>query len=144
MELSERWIITAWHKEPFIEKKELVEFIIWQTEECPTTHKMHYQGYVEFKRKYKLNQVKSLFKDKAIRVKPAEKTRERNILYCAKSKTYTGKARYMYNGPDDIYNERGGVNLDDIIAIDEVIVPDNILEEAHRHFHNLPEKITFD
>ncbi len=85
------WIFTSWGKEINFKKFELCDFMICQLEICPTTKREHWQGYIEFKKEYKLYQVKSLFKEKGLHLSNATESRERNILYCSKQKTYIGR-----------------------------------------------------
>lgn len=87
---SKRWCFTLWSDSKF-KKFELCDFMIFQTEKCPKTQRIHYQGYIEFKKEYKLSQVKSLFKEKGMYVDKAFKSREENILYCSKSNTFDGR-----------------------------------------------------
>lgn len=97
-ESSNRWVFTAW-KQPHI-RLELVEYMIYQKELCPITQREHYQGYIEFKNSYKLFQVKSLFKDKAMFVEIATKPRINNLVYCSKSSSSLGD-RFMYSSKVD-------------------------------------------
>lgn len=90
MDLSSvRWSFTAW-KEPST-KLHLVDYMIWQSEICPTTKAKHYQGYVEFKKEYTGKFVKSLFKDKTIHIEVSREDRRANRLYCSKKDTRSGE-----------------------------------------------------
>jgi len=81
----DKWAFTAW-KEPVINVN-MISYMIWQQELCPTTKLLHYQGYVEFKRNYKRFQVKSLFKDKTMHCEHAYKSQKANIRYCTKGES---------------------------------------------------------
>lgn len=87
-EATNRYCFTTWEK-PKFNKFNLCEFMIYQSERAEGG-KEHFQGYIEFKKNYKLNQVKSLFKTTNMNVSSARENRERNILYCSKTRTYTG------------------------------------------------------
>lgn len=94
---SKRWCFTTWAK-PKFNKFELCDFLIYQSEECTKTGRLHFQGYIEFKKEYALYQVKSLFKEKGMYVDAAKESREHNILYCSKAKTYKGyRLSYIEN-----------------------------------------------
>lgn len=86
---SKSYVFTCWET-PKFKRYELCEFMIWQTEKCATTGKIHWQGYIEFKKEYKLFQVKSLFKEKAMFCNIANESREKNIAYCSKDRSYNG------------------------------------------------------
>jgi len=96
------WCFTSWGTTIKFNKWDLIEYMIYQKEECPTTKRIHWQGYVEFKKPYKLFQVKSLFKEKGLDLSTARESRERNILYCSKQKTFLGQ-RLIYS--DNVINE---------------------------------------
>lgn len=107
---SERWCFTAWKKPQLNEK--LINYMIWQKETCPSTHLIHYQGYIEFKREYKLFQVKSLFKDKTIHAEISNKCRLANYRYCTKSYTFA-EERYEFG---DVMTGMDNPNWDDILV----------------------------
>jgi len=96
------WCFTSWGTTIKFNKWDLIEYMIYQKEECPTTKRIHWQGYVEFKKPYKLFQVKSLFKEKGLDLSTTRESRERNILYCSKQKTFLGQ-RLIYS--DNVINE---------------------------------------
>lgn len=92
---SNRWCFTSW-TQPNVNLK-LVDYMIYQKERT-TSNLEHYQGYIEFKRDYKLFQVKSLFKDKTMHCEPARESRKVNFLYCTKNESYAG-LRFEYGEP---------------------------------------------
>lgn len=102
-EETKKWCFTSWGDEIKFKKFELCDFMICQLEECPTTERLHWQGYIEFKKIYTLRQVKSLFKEKGLTLATARESRERNILYCSKDKTYKGRRISYIDG--EINNE---------------------------------------
>ena len=102
------WCFTSWGEEIKFTKFNLCEFMIVQLEECPKTKRLHWQGYIEFKKEYKLFQVKSLFKEKGLDLRNAQESRERNIIYCSKNETYKGRRITYSDGiVDECKNEVG-------------------------------------
>lgn len=65
-----------------------VHYIIFQIEKCPTTGKLHLQGYCELHEKKRLGGIKKLFKNKKLHIEPREGTQAQAIGYCVKSETY--------------------------------------------------------
>jgi len=71
----------------FLESKDdIVDFCFFQLEAAPTTGKLHWQGYVEFKSKTTITQARKLFIDGA-NYRKAEGTAEQNMIYCSKSRS---------------------------------------------------------
>lgn len=98
-----RWVFTCWKKPQL--KEELVHYMVWQKELCPDTLKYHYQGFVIFKKDYKLFQVKSLFKDKRMYCDKAKMSNLANVKYCTKSETFADE-RYECGFVDTgVYDE---------------------------------------
>lgn len=108
-EKHDKWCFTAW-KKPTI-NTDLVIFMVWQKEECPTTKLMHYQGYIETKKPYALFQMKSLFKDKEIHLETARKCRVANYRYCTKNESYANE-RFEFG---DINTGNSNVSWDDLL-----------------------------
>lgn len=104
------WCFTTWDL-PKLKKMELVHFMCYQKEVCPLTKKTHYQGYVEFKKEYKLFQVKSLFKEKGMYLDRATESREKNLSYCHKDRTYAG-SRFLYND-GEVFTEQNNSDWND-------------------------------
>jgi len=79
------WLFTAW-KELNYEKLNTT-FIIAGTENCPTTGKLHWQGYMQLARRYTFGAVKKMFEragDDTCNFRKARGTCEQNIVYCSK------------------------------------------------------------
>lgn len=64
----------------------LVSYIVYQREECPTTGRKHYQGYIELTRSCELKTVLSLFKCKC-HLEPRKGSQAQAIEYCTKEDT---------------------------------------------------------
>ena len=65
-------------------------YCVYQKEKCPTTQRVHFQGYIEFTRSVRMNKVKTLFNDKTMHLEP-NKDLERmpDLIACLKH----GKAK---------------------------------------------------
>lgn len=64
-----------------------VQYMVYQKEECPTTKREHYQGYVELVDKLSIKQVKSIFDNNALHLEIRRGTQQQAIDYCTKSDT---------------------------------------------------------
>lgn len=74
-----------------------IGYAIWQVEKCPTTDKLHIQGYIQFKRSVRLAAVKKYI-GVACHVEPARGSCEDNINYCSKEDTRI-EGPYTYGKP---------------------------------------------
>lgn len=107
----QRITFTSW-VEPKVNLN-LFDYIVWQKEIQPNMKLEHYQGYAEFKRKYTLGTIKTIFKSKNIHIEEAKHSREVNRLYCTKNQSYANK-RFEFGGQLDtgIFDE-----LDDVFNL---------------------------
>lgn len=64
-----------------------VRYVVYQRERCPDSGREHFQGYIEFKRKLRLNAAKRAFDDDSIHLEPRRGTREQARDYCRKEAT---------------------------------------------------------
>jgi len=87
-----KWAFTSWER-PIINEI-YIDYIVWCLEETPTTGRLHYQGYVEFKKEYTMRYIKSLFKCKEMHLELARSNREANRNYCLKTKDYEIMRQY--------------------------------------------------
>lgn len=77
------------------DQKHKVRFLIAQLEQCPTTQRYHWQGYVEFLSPIDLNSAKRLLQSHTIHMDVCNGTREHNIAYCTKEESRVpGVERY--------------------------------------------------
>lgn len=74
------------YKEPVI-MKDSVTFFIYQKECCPSTKKIHWQGYIELKKQMRYNEVKNLFCDNTLHLEPRYGTQKQAIEYCKKGES---------------------------------------------------------
>jgi len=69
------------------EKNGNVRYAIWQLEQCPTTLRVHVQGYIEFKNKVGKAGVQGALGDPTAHVEKRRGTQEEACAYCSKDKT---------------------------------------------------------
>lgn len=86
---ARRWCFTDYsveHDQEFY-KKYNANYVIYGKEVCPTTGKMHHQGYMEFMSAKRLLQLKKL--DEQIHWTKCNGTQEDNVKYCSKEGVVT-------------------------------------------------------
>lgn len=77
-----RWCFTSYQvTAPVLDAK----YLVWQREQCPTTGKVHLQGFVILSHRARLSQLKKI--DSTIHWEPARGTDEQCIAYCSKEDT---------------------------------------------------------
>lgn len=64
-------------------------YMIAGEEKCPTSGKIHWQCYMEFKEKVSMKHIKDMFQDKTIHLEPRRGEREQARDYCKKDGKYT-------------------------------------------------------
>lgn len=80
------WCFTVWLR--YAENFEVPDtfkhfkYCVYQLESCPTTGKLHLQGYVEFKRSVRIRKVKELFKCPEMHLERRMGSREAARQYC--------------------------------------------------------------
>lgn len=72
------------------------KYIVYQLEECPSTGRLHLQGYVQLEKKARLAQVKEVLMDPAAHLEVARGTPAENKAYCTKAETRVGEEPYEY------------------------------------------------
>lgn len=84
-EKSRRWCVTMWDFNKVTRIKDhLVDYGIFGEELAPSTGKMHYQGYLEFKKPYSFASVKRILNDKTAHVEMAVAHHSLCSKYCEK------------------------------------------------------------
>lgn len=78
-------------------KNENVSYICFQQEKCPTTGKIHWQGYLELKNPSDLKNVKNIFKDSTIHLEPRRGSQKQAIDYCKKNDSKLGEFFFLVN-----------------------------------------------
>ncbi len=61
-----------------------IEYLVYQKEKCPTTKKIHWQGYAEWNEKKSFKQIKKIFNDQTIHIEPRYGNQAQAIIYCTK------------------------------------------------------------
>lgn len=88
LEKSCRWCFTCWDFNSVLAwktyKLHLVRCMVVGMELCPLTEKLHYQGYVEFKKEYTLGSVKRIWYDNETHWEIAQMPESNCIAYCSK------------------------------------------------------------
>lgn len=86
-QMSKHWMVTSYAEQrpAFIEEE--MEYMIAQEEECPTTGRKHWQMYVSFKIRKRMQSVKSCMQDMTLHVEIMKGTSEQAIKYCSKEDT---------------------------------------------------------
>lgn len=108
--MNSKWCITSW--QPLVPARlDLIDYLIYQAE-FTASDKIHYQGYVEFKKPYSQAVVKRFFKQKQMHLEPARESRGVNVIYCTKFRTYAG-VRYCFDGHNVRYEDTR-INMSDI------------------------------
>lgn len=72
------------------EETDLVTYFVCQCEECPTTKKQHYQGYIEFRKNISMIHVKAFFDDVTLHLERRRGTSKEASDYCKKQETRFG------------------------------------------------------
>lgn len=85
-----RFAITIYNKDlKTVEyDKTKIKYAILGLETCPTTKRVHIQGYIETFKKVRPTAIKKYFNDNTIHIKPAIADREHNRNYCKKEGQY--------------------------------------------------------
>lgn len=61
-----------------------MKYLVWGNEKCPSTDRVHYQGYVELKNPKSFAAIKLLFKDDTIHLEKRQGTAAQAANYCKK------------------------------------------------------------
>lgn len=85
--VARNFVFTGQNPAKKYELTDAMRYIVWQVEECPTTKKMHIQGYVEFKKSMRITGVKKELDDPTVHLERRMGSREQARDYCMKEKT---------------------------------------------------------
>lgn len=87
-ETSNRWCFTSWDFNTLMafynNKRHLIRCMVVGKEICPSTEKLHFQGYIEFVKSYNLSSVKRIWLDRETHFEIAREDRNVCIAYCSK------------------------------------------------------------
>lgn len=95
---SRNWCFTAYSK-PDIKSHDDIIYYIYQSEICPTTKRLHYQGYAEFSKPQSMKMIKKLFNDNTIHLGIRKGNQEQAINYCKKKATSVPGSQIEYGTP---------------------------------------------
>ena len=80
---TRKWCFTAYKLDECLSLKDSnPEYICWGVEKCPTTQRIHYQGFIAYKNAKKLNELKK--RAPTTHFEQTKGTVEQNIKYCSK------------------------------------------------------------
>lgn len=119
---NRNWCFTSFIKpEPNYDK---IQYMVYQKEIGEETQREHYQGYVEFRDKCSIKQIKQLFNNNSLHVEPRRGTQQQAINYCKKKNTQI-ESPVEYGEPkkpgkrtdlDDILNDvNDGCTMEEIL-----------------------------
>lgn len=110
----------------FLQNEEVVSYFIYQIEQCPTSGRLHYQGYVQFKKEKRLTALKKI--NKRANWGETNGSAESNKKYCSKNDSRikgpwekgqlsrSGDRKDLDNLRDDIL--QGRTTVDDVAVND--------------------------
>lgn len=85
------WCYTLYDTEPEVHsellKRAPLRYWVFQQEQCPTTGRIHIQGYLEYKRSVKLASVKLHLGNQGVHLEPRRGTRDEARQYCKKDES---------------------------------------------------------
>lgn len=86
---SRNWMITFFIEpmENIYKESKDIQYFVYQEEKAPSTCRIHWQGYCEFKKKVTMTAVKKIFGDNTIHCERRRGTQEQAIEYCTKTDT---------------------------------------------------------
>lgn len=99
--------------------KDKIRYVCWGTEKCPSTHKVHYQGWIQFHTKRTLGGVKKIVNSKKIHLESCRGSEFDNEKYCKKDGNYKSLGKFIKQGQrtdlEKIYQDiKEGKKLEDI------------------------------
>lgn len=83
------WCFVQWDIVPSPDLEKII-YMVYQPEICPTTGRLHYQGYVEFKEKFSIKKVRKIFKDPKLWLGHRLGSQKQAIDYSTKLDTRAG------------------------------------------------------
>jgi len=89
-------------------------YCVYQAEQCPDTGRLHYQGYIEFKKQKTMSQVKALCTDNTMHLESRKGTRQEARAYCMKEDTRYPGAEFLEFGVWKDVAQGKRSDLDDI------------------------------
>lgn len=84
------WCFTS-YVEKLTPKIGELTFLIYQQEKCPSTGKLHFQGYVEFSEKKSIKNVQAILNDDKCHLETRKGSQKQAIDYCCKEESRVGE-----------------------------------------------------
>lgn len=82
----------------YAENKDIIRYICWGEEVCPSTKKKHYQGWIQFYNKKRLGGIKRMCRSKKIHLEACYGNEYDNQKYCTKDGAYTALGKFITQG----------------------------------------------
>lgn len=94
------WCFTEFQENDYekIFSSEKIRYLLVGKEICPTTNKVHWQGYVQFYKPERLTAIKKLFNSKQIHLEICKGSVESNVRYCKKEKNFIEYGQVSFQG----------------------------------------------
>lgn len=124
------WIFTSYEDEPPLYDKDNHNYLTYQKEQCPTTGKSHWQGYVEHVRSCNLRTVQGGLGSTTIHCEPSRSSAA--IDYCHKQETRIEGPFEYGRRPDKNRNKRG--SRSDLHELGEFIKSGGTIRECSQKF----------
>lgn len=109
MDRSKNWCFTDFEllnfNNLYEQNKEDINYIGWGSEICPKTKKEHFQGFIQFSKRRRLNGVKKIFGTKKIHIEVCKGNELQNIKYCSKEGKYNKLGSFTIQGERTDINE---------------------------------------
>lgn len=80
------------------EYKDIIRYICIGEEECPTTNKKHYQGWIQFKNPKSLITAKKIIDSKKIHLEICKGNQHQNDTYCKKDNKFKSWGQFVSQG----------------------------------------------
>lgn len=100
MSRGRRWCFTIYERAATWHHSELedalggdIRFIVYQREHCPTTGRLHVQGYIEFTKAFRKQGVQGALRCRTASVRTCDGTAQDNINYCTAEKDKDGNPK---------------------------------------------------
>lgn len=143
---SKNWCFTSFatDKVPVFDP-ETMSYLVFQIEECPDTHRRHFQGYVQLAKKLRLTGLKKIFPDATAHYEKSRGTADEAANYCKKEESRVDgpweygvltKERQRSDLKDVCQQVASGVPLSTIMEADPATYVRNYrgLEKLEAHF----------
>lgn len=103
---SQYWTFVSYENNINHSEDAKIQFFIVQREQCPSTNRLHWQGYIQFKKRQYRSAVQSYIRDPVAHCEPAKGDAKSNVKYCSKDDTATNPPERIQWG---LCDENAGV-----------------------------------